>query len=114
MKLLRALNNRDLGPILDFVHDRRYDIDRVSFDRARRELRIPIYLGSKDCEGTLLIRGASHFELRDEAEIGEGDIASIRCNGQRLEINGGFPVTIRVEVDRFDVELSMPDDAPPA
>lgn len=114
MKILHALSERELGPILDFVHDRRYDIDRVSLDVARRELRIPVYLGSRQCEGTLLIRGATRFELKDEAQIGEGDINTIRYKGRHLEITGAFPVSIRVEVESLDVELAVPDNAPPA
>lgn len=114
MKRLRALNEAELGPILDFIHDQRYDIDRLSLDRASGELRIPIYLGSRQCEGTLFIRGASSYELKDEAQIGEGDINTIRKKGPRIEINGAFPVKIFIETDRFDIELTLPDDAPVA
>lgn len=114
MRLLRALKESELGSILDLVHDRKYDIDRISLDETRREFRIPIYLGSRQCEATLLIRGASRFEVKDEALIGEGDINTIRCDGHRLDIQGALPVNISVDVDRFDVELEVPDNAPPA
>lgn len=114
MKLLRAVNERELGVILDLVHDRKYDIDRVSLDQIKRELRIPIYMGSRECEGTLLVRGASRFELQDEAQIGQGDINTIRRKGRRLEIRGALPVNISIEVDRLDIELATPDDAPSA
>jgi hypothetical protein len=114
MKFLRAQNESELGSILDYVHDRKYDIDRILLDETRQELRIPVYLGSRQCEATLLIRGASKFELTDEARIGEGDINTIRRKGSRVEIDGGFPVKISIEVDRLDIELSFPDNAPPA
>jgi len=114
VKSLHASSDSDLAPILDYVHDRTYDIERVVLDAERRELRIPVYLGSRQCEGTLLIKSALRFELKDDAEIGEGDINTISHSGGRVEINGAIPVKLSIEVERFDLEFIVPDNAPPA
>ena len=62
----------------------------------------------------LLIRNALHFELEDDAQIGEGDINTISHDGKQVLIEGAVPVNITVEVERFDLELAVPDNAPPA
>jgi hypothetical protein len=114
MKLLRATSAKDLALILDSVHDRTYDISRIDFDQAGGVLRIPIALGSHECEGTLLVKSASSFEVKDGARIGEGDINTIRYSGNRIEIKGALPVDITVTAEKLDIELFLPDDAPEA
>lgn len=86
MKVLRARSEKDLSPILDYVHDRSYEIERLIFDSQSKELRIPVYFGSKECEGVLVVKSALRFEIRDEAKIGEGDINTISHRSGRVEI----------------------------
>lgn len=38
MKVLRARSEKDLSPILDYVHDRSYEIERLIFDSQSKEL----------------------------------------------------------------------------
>ena len=42
MKIVRASRPEDFGAILDYVHDRSYELDRLEFDQDRRELKIPV------------------------------------------------------------------------
>lgn len=51
----------------------------------------------------LVVKGALRFEIRHEAKIG--------CSG-RVEIKGAIPVDISIQVDAFDVELNLPENAP--
>ena len=114
MKHITASKASDLSEILDFVHDRAYELDRIAFDRDARELRIPIKLNDEGLVCTLIIRAAQDYSVVDKAEIGEGDINTIVFSEGKVLIKGAIPVDITVRVDQFDVELVLPPNAPVA
>lgn len=112
MKTLRASSPEDFGAILDYVHDRSYELNRLQFDQDRQELRIPIRLGRKGLEGLLIIRNANAFSVRDDAQIEEGDINTIEYEHAFVIIKGAIPVDLTVEVSTLNIELVLPNDAP--
>ncbi|MEZ5616463.1 MAG: hypothetical protein R3E35_14760 [Rhodocyclaceae bacterium] len=112
MKIVRASSPEDFGAILDYIHDRSYELNRLQFDRDRQELRIPIQLGRKGLEGLLVIRNANAFSVRDDAQIDEGDINTIEYEHALVVIKGAIPVDLTVAVSVLDIELVLPDNAP--
>lgn len=111
-KTIIALQPHELGQIIDYVHDRSYDLDCVEFDRQNQKLRIPIRLNKKGLEGILFVLKVTDYKISDEAEIGEGDINTIEYKDGQVLIRGAIPVNINIEVDDLRLELMLPDDAP--
>lgn len=127
MKTLRASHRQELSRILDYVHDRKYDLSKLDHNARERTLSIPIALRStekikreswfslrrkeKTTTGHLIVRNALGFKVTDNAKIGAGDINTIAQQGGRVVISGSVPVEVSVDVERFEVELLLPDDA---
>lgn len=64
--------------------------------------------------GLLIIRNAKGFSIRDDAEINEGDIDTIEYRSPFVVLRGAIPVDLTVGVLSLNIELVLPDDAPPA
>jgi hypothetical protein len=129
MTTIRVLRPEELGLILDYVHDRAYDLARIDLNARDRCLSIPIKLRSstkKDLSwfsfrsreeittGMMVIRKALSFRIYDNAKIGVGDINTIAFRGNQIFIDGNVPVQLTVEVEGLEIELSLPTDAKPA
>ena len=112
MKTLRASSPEDFGAILDYVHDRSFELHRLQLDLDRQELRIPIQLDRIGLEGLLVIGNAHAFSVRDDAQIGEGDINTIEYEHSLVTIKGAIPVDLKIEVSSLNIELELPDNAP--
>jgi hypothetical protein len=116
MKSLSASRPEDFAAMLDYVHDRSYDLHRLELDQERNELRIPIQFdqkkGEKRLEGLLIVKNADAFSVHDDAEIEEGDINTIEYASPFVIIKGAIPVDLRIEVSTLNIELLLPDDAP--
>lgn len=112
MKIVRASSPEDFGAILDYVHDRSYELNLLRLDQDRQELSIPIQLGPEESEGLLIIRSVSDFSVRDDAQIEEGDINTIEYEPPFVIIKGAIPVDLMIRVSTLDIELVLPDDAP--
>ncbi len=125
MKRCEVHSIQDIDVILDYVHDRRFDTDRIVFDQEKHCLTIPTtILGKEQLAGKylflkrwqrdvyaadLLIHNAFDYELIDQAKVGCGDIANITLDGNTVVIKGGLPVTIRVRVSKLHLELVVTD-----
>jgi len=130
MRVLSASRPDELSPILDYVHDRNYELSRVEHNARDQTLTIPVELRStKKGErkswlffrnretttlGKLVIKKAVGFKVVDKARIGQGDINTVKQEGNQIIVAGGIPVTLIVDVAGFDIELAVPDDAKPA
>lgn len=123
------LRPEELGLILDYVHDRAYDLARIDLNARDRSLSIPIKLRSSSKKslswfslrtreetttGTMVIRKALSFRIYDNAKIGVGDINTIEFRGNQVFIDGNVPVQLTVDVEGLEIELSLPVDAKPA
>jgi hypothetical protein len=78
MKIIKATTEKEIPLILDYVHDREYDIDQIVLSEESGELIIPISLGKIEEKGILKIKNVSNFTISDQAEIEIGDINTIR------------------------------------
>jgi hypothetical protein len=112
MKSLNASRPDEFGAILDYVHDRSYDLHRLVLDRTRNELSIPIQLGQAGFEGLLIVKNARTLSVRDGANIEEGDINTIQYVPPFVIIKGALPVDLTIEVSGLSIELRLPDGAP--
>lgn len=114
MKSIIATNPTELVGIIDYVHDRTYELDRVHFDEPRKVLTLPIKLNRKRLEGLLYIKKVQAYQVIDRAMIGEGDINTITYDGGFVLIKGSLPVELRISVTELEIELLIPFDAPVA
>lgn len=126
METIHASDIRQIEGILNFVHDRTFQLDEVSFDRERGILAIPLtvivehklkerrtlFLKTWRCpvvKAILRITRVLDMEVVDEAKIGGGGINTISSERDCIAIKCGVPLEIRVRVSAFDVELEISD-----
>ncbi len=126
MRTIRASDIRQIEGILDFVHDRTFQLDLLSFEREVGILAIPLtviadlkikeqrtlFVKTWRCpvvKAILRIKRALTMEVLDEAKIGEGAINTISLEKDHVVIKCGVPVEIRVRVSALDVELELSD-----
>ena len=126
MKRIVATNVRDIGKILDFVHDRIFTLSKIQFDKGAQTLSIPLTVISDEprdlkrflfvktwknpvVESTLLIKNARDYSVKDEAQINQGDVNTITKEDDYVVIKCGLPVEIRVKVTALELELAMSD-----
>ena len=126
MKLIQASDIRQIDGILDFVHDRTFQLDKLSFERDAGILTIPLtviadqkikerrtlFVKSWRCpvvKAVLRVKRALAMEVIDEARIGEGAINTISMEKDRLAIKCSVPLEIWVSVSALDVELELSD-----
>lgn len=112
---LRAISEDRMGPILDRVHDRPYEIASIKLDVDAKLLQVPVQLRSRlftSAFGTLLLKGAVDFVVHDRAQIETGDICRILWTDDGFLIEGSLPVDIRVRCrGAKEVELLLPTEA---
>ena len=127
--LLRVTTDAALAEISSGLHDEWFDLDRVTHDIERRELRVMIYPGritgriirvtrpplDRDEDlplpiGELVVRQVVSVEIRDDAEIRWYDVGDLRFDPgtNRLTLRSNFPLEISVEVEGLDVDLLRP------
>jgi hypothetical protein len=126
MRRIVATNVRDIGKILDFVHDRIFTLSKVQFDKGAQTLSIPLTVISDEprdlkrflfvktwknpvVESSLLIKNARDYSVKDEAQIDQGAINTITKEGNHVVIKCSVPVEIRVEVTTMEIELVVSD-----
>jgi hypothetical protein len=115
-----------LGNILDYVHDRRFDLEKLNFDKANGtvSLRTTSILDDKVnfrnrwffkiwenqiVESTLVVKHAASYSVKDEAKIGGGMINTILHAGGCVVIKCCEPVEIAITVTRFELDLLLTD-----
>ena len=105
-----------LGDLLNLVHDRWFDVERIALDNERKTVALRLEKkkanlakGSKDGIG-LLIKDAEALTINDTEKVRDYDLNEIKfdaTNG-RLIITGGIPITIEVKVTALNVEVVNP------
>lgn len=124
LRVYRAVDRHGIGKILNYVHDRPYELSSLHIDDqgvfglvvSVRTVRQKRFLGFSHrkfgCAPALLrILGASSFEVFDRANIGEGDICDIEVSEGEIRLLGSLPVDVRVKVSNPEIELILPKDA---
>ena len=126
MKSITVTDAKKIGTILDYVHDRTFELSMVRFDEKSRTLLIPLTVISDETkdmkkvlfvrtwknpvvEATLLIKNATNYSVKDEAQIDQGIINTIVQEGSHVLIKCSVPVEIRAEVTRLELELVLSD-----
>lgn len=127
MRMLKASDMYDVGQILNYVHDRHFQLSDIHFDRTNGLLSIPItvetgtiqdvrkYLffsmwKSTVVKAELVIRNVVDFTLKDDAQVGRGVINTIEIEDGSVVITCALPVELKVSVSRADIELVLSDE----
>jgi len=118
---------KDIGAVLDYVHDRHFNIEEVSFDKTQQLLRIPLTVISSESETAhrvlflkvrvhpvlrahLVIHKVTEYDLIDDAGVGRGDINTITVEDGTVSIKCGLPIVIKAKVLEFHIELVITDE----
>ena len=109
-------SQKDMRKILDYVHDRPFDLSLVSIDETHHFVLIPVRLRAKpngkgEVNSELKIYGAKGFNIEDHAKIEEGDICKIELTPDDVRIIGSLPVNIFITATNPWVELLVPENA---
>ena len=117
-----------VGEILDYVHDRYFDLDKIEFDEKKRTLMIPLSVILADktkkkrkflilstwrnsvVKAKLIFKNVIDYTIEDKAQIGEADINTIYWEGKQLIIKCGIPVVVRLNVTACSIEFIASDD----
>ena len=102
-------NLEDIGMLLDEVHDRFFDIDKIEFKKNKSEIKLHL---SENIKGPfdriLTIKGVKNFTYDDTEKIGIYDINKIVIDQKNLCITiiSGFPLRIIFFVDeQFEISI---------
>ena len=101
-----------LGDLLNLVHDRWFDAERVALDKEHKTVAIHLEekkanfaKGSKDGI-RLLIKNAEALTVNDTEKVRDYDLNEIKFDAAsgRVIITGGIPITIEVKVTALNIE----------
>ncbi len=105
-------SENQLGELLNLIHDRWFNVERVALDKEREtvvidleEKKANLVKGSKDGI-RLVINNAKVLTIVDTEKVHEYDLNEIKfdaVNG-RLIITGGIPFKIEVKVTALNIE----------
>lgn len=126
MDLIRASNESELNKILDFVHDRIFDLSDIIFDEVEGVVTIPltIILDEKveqkktlivkrwKCPvvaANLIVKNVISIDVDDKDQIGQGCINNFTCTDSEIIINNSVPVIIRMNVSSFEMIMEITD-----
>ena len=124
MENIKITSINDIAKILDYVHDRIFQLSDIAFNKEQGTLSIPItivtdastdekrYLFVKTwknsvVESKLVIRHITDYTLKDDAQIGEANINTITGENGSVVIVCSVPVEIRVAVTDLEIELQI-------
>ncbi len=111
--------DKDRFEVEDLLHDGLYDFDDIKYDAKTRELHfqvadfynkyhlkwkwriLPCLRVTKESLSQCHVRflGVDKWHLADLAQIGQGDITTIRCLTNGILISGMFPVKLSISLD---------------
>lgn len=105
-------NSTQLGGLLNLVHDRWFNSERIALDKETKTVAIHLEnkkanlaKGSKDGI-TLLIKNAEALTVNDTEKVRDYDLNEINFDAasSRLIITGGIPITIEIKVTALTIE----------
>ena len=123
---IKVSDIRDVGEILDYVHDRIFQLSDIDFDKENALLSIPLtvvtdaltdqrtYLffstwKNPVVESELVIRSVTDCAVKDEAQTEEASINTIAADDDCLVIKCSVPVEMKATVSTVDLELVVSD-----
>ncbi|AGA90528.1 hypothetical protein Thimo_1754 [Thioflavicoccus mobilis 8321] len=126
MRKIRVTDIHEVGNILDYVHDRIFQLSEISFDRKNQTLNIPLTAVSDEMidrtthllfstwsnpivKCVLTINNVSEVGIMDDAQIGEAPINEITIEDGVVVIECSVPVTLRAKVANLDLQLTLED-----
>ena len=126
MNLIRVSNKSELDKILDFVHDRIFDLSNITFDKMEGTVTIPLtVILDKKVEqkkilmvkywkypvviSNLIVKNVISIDVDDKDQIGQGCINDFTCTDSEIVINNSVPVIIRISVSSFEMILAITD-----
>jgi hypothetical protein len=126
VRTIQATEAKQIGAILDFVHDRSFEPSKIRFDEKSKVLSIPLTVISDEVRGarkifvlrtwkhpvveaTLLIKNVISYSVKDDAQIDEGIINTIVLENGEVVIKCSVPVTVRAAVSHPEIVLSLSD-----
>ncbi len=103
-----------LGELLNLVHDRWFNVERVALDKERKTVAIQLEekkanLAKGSTNGIrLLIKNAEALTVNDTEKVRDYDLNEIKFDAAsgRLIITGGIPITIEVKVTALNIEAN--------
>jgi len=124
MDLIRVINKADLNKILDFVHDRIFDLSDITFDKVEEVVTIPLtVILDKKAEqkktfmvkrwkypvvvANLIVKNVISIDVDDKDQIDQGCINDFTCTDSEIVINNSVPVIIRMSVSSFEMILEI-------
>jgi hypothetical protein len=126
VRTIRATDAKQIGAILDFVHDRSFEPSKIRFDEKSKVLSIALTVISDEVkearkffvlktwkhpvvEATLLIKNVISYSVKDDAKIDEGIVNTIALTKDEVVIECSVPVTVRATVSQSEIVLSLSD-----
>ena len=124
MKSIKISAVREIGRILDYVHDRSFELSDVKYDNSTGILSIPLTViielvidhkvfflfhtwNNPIVKADLVVRNVTAYEIIDNAEIGVGIINTITLKDHVIRINSSVPVRIEAEISELCIELKL-------
>lgn len=123
MQSINAEKIEDIDLLLDYLHDRFYDLRKIKWEGE--VITIPTSTVSIDpietkkgllrgkkygvYEAFLHIYNANSYEVLDDDSLGEGDFQSIIYDNQKIFINGSSPVRLVIDVKGLRMSLEITD-----
>ena len=121
---LNVNNIDDLTPLIDFIHDESFELDRVSFNREASTVEIPfikaIFEERQILSGDLIkkvkipvvncllkVFAVDDCEILDTQEVGSYDMTWIEYDRDLkcLQITTGVPLDFRIFIREIEIKL---------
>jgi hypothetical protein len=126
MENIKVTSISDIDKILDYIHDRVFQLSDINWDQKHGTLSIPFTvvtdapIDKKDyllvktwknavVESVLIIRNVLDYTLKDDAQIGEANVNNITEIDNIIVITCSVPVKMNIAVTGIDVELQLSD-----
>lgn len=101
-----------LGDLLNLVHDRWFNVERVVLDKGHKAVAIHLEAKKADlAKGSkagirLLVKNAESLNINDTEKVRDYDLNEIKFDAasSRVIITGGIPITIEIKVSSLHVE----------
>lgn len=124
MKCVEIADVREIGRILDYVHDRKFQLSDINYDQNSCVLLIPLTVPvdlvidhtkyfifhlwkNPIIKADLIVNNVKAYEIIDDAKIGEGIINTIISENNIVRIICSVPVLIEAEILEFSIALKF-------
>ena len=102
-----------IGDLLNLVHDRWFNVERVALDKEHKVVAIHLEAKKADlAKGSkagirLLIKNVESLTMKDTEKVRDYDLNEIKFDvaSSRVIITGGIPITIEIKVSSLNVEV---------